>query len=363
VPKAGLEPARVSPPPPQDGVSTKFHHFGSIGYYREAARPWQPGFMFSCYYGALALYFADIIHERKTIESRMSNFDYYETLSVSTDASAEEIKKAYRKLALETHPDRNPGDARAEERFKKINEAYGVLSDPGKRSQYDQYRRFGYQPGRTGGRGFGYSQDEIFRDFFSSGHAQDIFQEMEKEFARMGIRFDPAFINNLFFGGRNIFFQGFVFGPGRVRVVRYGRPFVRPERAGRSAAGPATEALNPGKLLESGFSFLGRAGKKAGEYLLKKVFGVQPEHGLAERPAGKTVEQDLTYDLPITQGQAQFGDMVQINLPHYGNGKLVSMRIPPGVKTGTRLRLKDMGNLLPGDNMGRGDVYIVLRIA
>ncbi len=73
----------------------------------------------------------------------MSNFDYYETLSVSTDASAEEIKKAYRKLALETHPDRNPGDARAEERFKKINEAYGVLSDPGKRAQYDQYRRFG----------------------------------------------------------------------------------------------------------------------------------------------------------------------------------------------------------------------------
>ncbi len=98
----------------------------------------------------------------------MSNFDYYETLSVSPDASAEEIKKAYRKLALETHPDRNPGDVRAEERFKKINEAYGVLSDPGKRAQYDQYRRVGYQPGRTRGSGFGYSQDEIFRDFFTS---------------------------------------------------------------------------------------------------------------------------------------------------------------------------------------------------
>ena len=292
----------------------------------------------------------------------MSNFDYYETLSVSTDASAEEIKKAYRKLALETHPDRNPGDARAEERFKKINEAYGVLSDPGKRSQYDQYRRFGYQPGRTGGRGFGYSQDEIFRDFFSSGHAQDIFKEMEKEFARMGMRFDPAFINNLFFGGRNIFFQGFVFGPGRVRVVRYGRPFVRPERTARPAAEPSAEELRPGRLLESGFSLLGRAGKKAGEYLLK-VLGVQSKHLQAERAAGKAFELDLTYNLPITEEQAQFGDMVQINLPHYGNGKLVSMRIPPGVKTGTRLRLKDMGNLLPGDNMGRGDVYIVLRIA
>jgi len=293
----------------------------------------------------------------------MSNFDYYETLSVSPDASAEEIKKAYRKLALETHPDRNPGDGGAEERFKKINEAYGVLSDPGKRAQYDQYRRVGYQPGRTRGGGFGYSQDEIFRDFFTSGHAQDIFQEMEKEFARMGMRFDPTFINNLFFGGRNIFFQDFVFGPGRVRVVRYRRPFERPQRAGRPAAEPALEALTPGKLLQSGFSLLGRAGKKAGEYLLKKVFGVQPEHGQAERPAGKAFEQDLTYNLLITQAQALLGDVVRINLPHYGNGKLISVRIPPGVKTGTRLRLKDMGNLLPGNNMSRGDVYIVLQVA
>jgi DnaJ-class molecular chaperone len=293
----------------------------------------------------------------------MSNFDYYETLSVSPDASAEEIKKAYRKLALETHPDRNPGDVRAEERFKKINEAYGVLSDPGKRTQYDQYRRVGYQPGRTRGSGFGYSQDEIFRDFFTSGHARDIFQEMEKEFARMGVRFDPTFINNMFFGGRNIFFQDFVFGPGRVRVVSYRRPFERPQRAGRPAAEPALEALTPGKLLQSGFSLLGRAGKKAGEYLLKKVFGVQPEHGQAERPAGKAFEQDLTYNLLITQAQALLGDVVQINLPHYGNGKLISVRIPPGVKTGTRLRLKDMGNLLPGNNMSRGDLYIFLQVS
>jgi curved DNA-binding protein len=54
---------------------------------------------------------------------------------------------------------------------------------------------------------------------------------------------------------------------------------------------------------------------------------------------------------------------VQISLPHYGNGRLISVRIPPGVKTGTRLRLKDMGNLLPGDNISRGDVYIILQVA
>ncbi len=294
----------------------------------------------------------------------MSNFDYYETLSVSADASVEEIKKAYRKLALETHPDRNPGDLGAEERFKKINEAYGVLSDSAKRSQYDQYRRVGYQPGRPQGGGFGYSQDEIFRDFFASGHAQDIFQEMEKEFARMGMRFDQAYINNLFFGGRNIFFQGLVFGPGRIRVVRYGRPPGRPRRA---PAGPAADlamdALKPGKLLQSGFSLLGKAGKKAGGYLLKKVFGVQPNSAQTERLAGRTLEQDLTYNLRITRGQAQFGDIVQIKLPHYGNGKLISVRIPPGVRTGTRLRLKDMGYSSPGGEIRKGDVYLVLQIA
>lgn len=294
----------------------------------------------------------------------MLNFDYYETLSVSEDASAEEIKKAYRRLALETHPDRNPGDIGAEERFKRINEAYGVLSDPGKRTRYDQYRRVGYQPGRVPGGGFGYSQDEIFRDFFTSSHARDIFGEMEKEFARMGMRFDAAFINNLFFGGKNIFFRDFVFGPGRIRVVRYSRPFARRQQDARPEEDPAVEVLKPGlSPLQSGFSLLAKAGKKAGEYLLKKLFGVQPGYRQHEGPAGKALEQDLIYNLRITRRQAQFGDVVQITLPHYGDGKLISMRIPPGVKTGTRLRLKDMGNPLPGSISLRGDVYIVLQVA
>jgi len=293
----------------------------------------------------------------------MSNFDYYRTLSIAPEASAEEIKKAYRKLALENHPDKNPGDPGAEERFKKINEAYGVLSDPAKRSQYDQYRRLGYQPGRTQGSGFGYSQEEIFRDFFTSSHAHDIFHEMEKEFARMGMRFDSTFINSLFFGGKTVFFQEFVFGPTRVKVVRHGRPYMQPRQTGRPAADPAGGDVAPGKLLQSGFSLLGKAGKKAGEFLLKKVFGLQPDSAQIQKPAAEIPGMDMTYSLLISNGQAEFGDVVQVNLPHYKNGKLISLRIPPGVKTGNRLRLKGMGNPLPGSHHERGDVYIVLQVS
>jgi DnaJ-class molecular chaperone len=294
-------------------------------------------------------------------DSRMPNFDYYDTLSVPPEATLEEIKKAYRRLALETHPDKNPGDAHAEERFKKINEAYGVLSDSSKRAQYDQYRRFGNGPEHAHGSGFGYSQEEIFRDFFTSRQARDIFQEMGKDFDRMGVRFDPAFINNLFFGGRNIFFQSFVFRPGKVRIIRYGRPAAHPRSEVRPAAASPGEAVKPDKLFKSGFSLLEKAGKKAGEYLRDKVFGFKPDYGQLKRLAGRALGLDATYDLVITEKQARFGGKVQVNLPHYKDGKLVSVRIPPGVQTGTRLRLKNMGKSLPGKR--RGDAYIVLRIA
>lgn len=81
--------------------------------------------------------------------------DFYRELSVSSDASADEIKKSYRKLARELHPDANPGDAKAEARFKAVSEAYGVLSDPAKRKQYDEARRLFAGGGGFPGGGFG----------------------------------------------------------------------------------------------------------------------------------------------------------------------------------------------------------------
>jgi molecular chaperone DnaJ len=94
--------------------------------------------------------------------------DYYEVLGVAQTASEAELKKAYRQLAMQFHPDKNPGDKKAEDRFKEVNEAYGVLSDADKRAHYD---RFGVAPGAGGGgfegAGFGTLFEDIFDNFFS----------------------------------------------------------------------------------------------------------------------------------------------------------------------------------------------------
>ena len=96
----------------------------------------------------------------------MEKRDYYEVLGVSKNATAEEIKKAYKKKALENHPDRNPGDKAAEERFKEAAEAYSVLSDPQKRQRYDQFGHAGVNGAGAGGFGAGgFSMDDIFSQF------------------------------------------------------------------------------------------------------------------------------------------------------------------------------------------------------
>ena len=106
----------------------------------------------------------------------MAKQDYYATLGVARDASGDDLKKAYRKLAMQFHPDRNPGDKKAEARFKEVNEAYDVLKDEQKRAAYDRFGHAAFENGGGGPGGFAGGFD------FASGGLGDIFDQMFGEF-------------------------------------------------------------------------------------------------------------------------------------------------------------------------------------
>src|SRR5437868_13376673 len=95
--------------------------------------------------------------------------DYYEVLGVERKSSDEEIKKAYRKLAVKYHPDKNPDDPHAEEKFKEIGEAYDVLMDADKRAAYDRYGHAAFAQGGGGFRGGFHDPSDIFREVFGGG--------------------------------------------------------------------------------------------------------------------------------------------------------------------------------------------------
>src|SRR5450432_4053001 len=110
----------------------------------------------------------------------MSKRDYYEILEITREETADGIKKSYRKLAVRYHPDKNPGDKTAEEKFKELGEAYEALSDPQKRAAYDQYGHAAFDarlrggPGRAGGF---HDPADIFREVFGGG-GNSIFEDL-----------------------------------------------------------------------------------------------------------------------------------------------------------------------------------------
>lgn len=127
--------------------------------------------------------------------------DYYEVLGVDKNAGADEIKKAYRKSAMKYHPDRNPGDKEAEEKFKELGEAYEVLSDPEKKSRYDQFGHAGVDPnfgaggGAGGFGGFGGFSDfgDIFGDIFGGGRSRASTRNAPQRGENVGLRLELTF--------------------------------------------------------------------------------------------------------------------------------------------------------------------------
>lgn len=276
--------------------------------------------------------------------------DYYRILGVRREASPEEIKKSFRQLALQCHPDRNPGDRGAEERFKEVSEAYGVLIDPEKRQRYDLIRERG--PAGPPGSGFRYTQEDIFGDMFRNPGSSDIFAELNREFARMGFRFDPQFFDHLFFGGRGVFFRGVIFGgPGGIRLETFDprRGFFAREEA--SSIPVMEEAFAPprGGLFSRLVSW---AGRKIFGFLLKKMAGP------AEDSPGKR-ELDIAFALPMHPGEAASAAVKEISFRLDGRTERLRVRIPPGVRDGMMLRLRGRGKRR---GQRAGDLYLKVRM-
>jgi DnaJ-class molecular chaperone len=248
----------------------------------------------------------------------MQQKDYYEILGVDKSDTQQHIKEAYRKLALQYHPDRNQGNPAAAAKMKEVNESYAVLSDPQKRREYDSLRDM-YGPSAYGQFRQAYSEQDIFR----GSDIQQIFEELSRAFGFRG--FDEVFREAYGPGSRTFEFR---------RPGAFGRVFVSP-------------SLGKGVPL-SNFSLGGPFGKlvKAG---LKKVWGVEwPEKG-----------KDLHDRIVIPPALAQSGGKISYTCRM--NSKQLIVRIPAGIKAGQQIRLKGMG----GEGKGgaeAGDLFVRIRV-
>ena len=266
--------------------------------------------------------------------------DYYQILGVPEDASQEDIKAAFRKLAFQYHPDVNPGrEKQAEEKFKEINEAYSVLGDAAKRRQYDYARRSGFVG--AGAPGSGYSQADIFRDAFSN---PAFAEELNRMFQQAGLRFDQEFMNQTFFSGRGVVYS-FSFGPGGFsrQAYRFG------EGAGASA-GPPQElpAYKPG-LVER---MLSRATMGLMRFSLRTIFGL-------ELPAPPAESLDERQEFILTPAEAEAGGEKSVTVRHGWSRKRLMVKVPAGVKDGADIRLKGMGKR---NGKVSGDLYLRVRV-
>ncbi len=269
--------------------------------------------------------------------------DYYGILGVPQNAGESEIKKAYRTLALRYHPDRNPGDRQAEERFKNIAEAYGVLIDPEKRRIFDLSSGSGPSPRGQGG--FTYRPEDIFRDVFHNPRDSEFLHELRREFERQGFRFDEKYIRNLFFSGTGFFFAGVFFGgPFGFRRAGDGDRVTFSTESRKTVDASRSAARSKG--------LLGTVVDKIGG-----LFAIRPPTAARVREAGGG---DIRYTIHLSPGDAVRGKPVLLSYSSNGGVQKLSVTVPPGVREGTKLRVRGRGNRR-GDGTS-GDLFLEVRI-
>ena len=284
--------------------------------------------------------------------------DYYKTLGVEKKAEPEDIKKAYRKLALKYHPDRNPNNQEAEEKFKKISEAYAVLSDPEKRKQYDNFGSDQFSQK--------FSQEDIFRDFdinqilremgfgtaggggsrrgaytFRSGDPfGDIFGQGRQNYYRAPQKGEDLQYN------LTITLEESVFGADKKIALKTGKQVN--EINVKIPAGISTGK----KLRLAGKGNAGQQGGPAGDLYLN--INVLP-HPIFARDGN-----DIYIEKSIPFTQAVLG--TSIDVPTI-DGTIKRIKIPSGTQNGTKIRMKGFGApALKGTGSTKGDQYVKITI-
>ncbi|MGO4957268.1 molecular chaperone DnaJ [Luteococcus sp. Sow4_B9] len=269
--------------------------------------------------------------------------DYYKTLGVSKDAKPEEIKKAFRKLARENHPDQHPGDAAAEKRFKEVSEANSVLSDPKKRKEYDEARslfggggfrfpRGGGQPGATQG---GVNVEDLFRNAQAGGGFGDLFGDLFTQASGAGPR----------------------------------RSSARGARRGADVEGEVTISFNDAvDGTTVGVQMVSDAACAACRGTGAKA-GTVPEVCLTCQGSGvQTSTSGGVFGVSETCHDCKGRGLVVKDPCEVCNGsgraksqRTMQVRIPAGVTDGQRIRIKGKGS--PGENGGpAGDLYVLVHV-
>ena len=330
----------------------------------------------------------------------MAKRDYYDVLGVSKSASKDEIKKAYRKLALKYHPDKNKGDKTAEEKFKEGSEAYHVLSDDKRKNNYDQFGHAAFQSGggQSGFSNFDFSSsfsdifEDVFGDFGFGGSTQS--RRGRRNNRGNDLRYDISIDLNDAFEGKEEKINYTTYKKCKTCSGSGAKPGSRPSACSycggqgkvRSNQGFFTiqqtcpECSGEGEQISNPCSSCGGAGKTQSNESVSVKIPKGVDDGTRIRIAGKgeagtkggsngdlylfisvephdifkRSEENLFYELPISLADAALGATVEV--PSIDGGK-TKIKIPSGTQSGKQLRLRGKGMPVLKRNLF-GDLYI-----